>query len=403
MITKLIEFVENGGRFHSNEEPKFGEPFYGDYMKQFVKLHYKPGDRVKLQKKGYDNDIITYEGIIIALDYILELLISGKRVHKDKRNKKSIPYYFIKSIEMISSDDGTFDLSIVDPDEWSLQNNSNKTVHDTNKETDYSKKKRIEEKNEFNMVYQDKDFNMSHIINVIDGCSLYWPFEYDEIAAEVFMVRDNIKVTPIPCKTGTPFPNKNYFHTYNYMNKNKHPELFLFLPDNGFRYKDVNVVCLWKIKTTISGKNKIFNVVNIHHVGEVKPIKNGYNQIFIEMHTAPLLGYGESLFTDPHDSSLLSSMMNKDMYCILNMNEDIAHPIKLPEDQTKEETEKYLYMASMAVNNFNPLASQRLIANVQDELDPIVELFCTIDKEPVRYYSGAWRYPREGYKFHILQ
>lgn len=103
MIKQLILFVENGGRLRPNEEPKFGEPFYGEYMKQYLSLYYKPGDRVRLQEKASNNEVHSYEGLIITLDYSLELLLSGKKVHKDKRNKRSIRYGNIESIEKTSS------------------------------------------------------------------------------------------------------------------------------------------------------------------------------------------------------------------------------------------------------------------------------------------------------------
>ncbi|MEE1255558.1 MAG: hypothetical protein UHN47_03465 [Lachnospiraceae bacterium] len=402
MIEQLKLFVENGGRIRENEEPKFGEPFYGEYMQQFLSLHYKPGDRVKLQEKIHNNESKTYEGIIIALDYSLSLLISGKKVHKDKRNKKDIRYIFIESIEMVEAGDGTFDISTVDPDYWESKNNRSKMDEDFNhRKTEHRKKVRLQNQKEFTQVYRDVDFDKSHVIRINDGCSMYWPFDYESISAEIFMVRDENKITSIPCKTGTPFPNKNHFHAYNCKVKDRYPDLYLYLPDNGFRYEDVSIVCVWTIHTTISGKETVVKVVNIHQIGEIKPIEDEYNMIFIDMHSNPLLAYGESLFTDSNQVSMLTHMMDKDMYSVLDIKEDVAIMIKTPENQ--QEADKYLIMANLAVNSFNMQEVLQRITCEQAEYFPNIEVFCTIDQEPKRYYSGSWYSCREKYPFKMLE
>ena len=404
MVEQLKLFVENGGRLRTNEEPKFGEPFYGEYMKQFLSVHYKPGDRVKLQEKVYNNESKTYEGLIIEFGYSLSLLISGRKVHKNKQNKKDIRYDYIKSIEMIKSDDGTFDLSVVDPYQWEWNNNYNKNDTDLwHKKTENRKKQRDEDQKEFHQVYQNVDFEKAHVIKINDGCGLYWPFDYNSISAEVFMIRDNDKITYIPCKTGTPFPNKNSFHAYNCKKNNTYPDLYLYLPDNGFRYENVNIACVWTINTTISEKDTVIKVVNIHHVGEIKPIEDEYNMIFIDMSVCPLLGYGKSLFTNSRDTSLLTCMMNRDLYAILNLTDDTASIVKLPEELDEEKLEKYLFMSVMAINSFELQGVVKYIVNNQEEQFPYVELFCNIDKEPERYYSSAWHNCRKEYQFKMLE
>lgn len=405
MIEQLISFVENGGRIRENEEPKFGEPFYGEYMEQILPLHYKPGDRVKIVEKIHDNESKTYEGMIIAFGYALKLLVSGRKVHKDKRNKKEIRYVNIQSVEMVKPDDGSFDLSAVDPDEWEW-NKIRKKEDDTDiwsKKTEQRRNQRLEDEKEFHQVYPGVDFDKSHVIKVSDGCSLYWPFNHKGITAEVFMVRDEDKITPIPCKTGTPFPNKNCYHAYNCKTEGRYPDLYLYLPDNGFRYEDVNIVCVWTINTTISGEDKVIKAVNIHHVGEIKPIKDEYNLIFVDMRVDPLLEYGDSLFTDSQIACLMTQMMNRDMYIVLDIKEDTASMVKVPEELTKEDLEKYLLTSSMAVSGFDLQEVIQRVTDVPEKLFPLVEVFCDIDKEPERYYSSSWRNCREGYQFKMLE
>lgn len=46
LISKLYDFVENGGRLEAGKEPVYGEPFYPEYMCQLVKSTYEIGDRV---------------------------------------------------------------------------------------------------------------------------------------------------------------------------------------------------------------------------------------------------------------------------------------------------------------------------------------------------------------------
>ena len=400
MLDKIKDFVENGGRLRKGEEPRFGEPFYGDYMKQYLSLHYKPGDKVKLQEVFHNGESKTYEGIIISMDYTLSLLASGKTVHKDKRNKKYIHYSFIKSIELIKTDDGTFDLSVVDPDEWNRLKNMEKHKESDDERTESRKKCRAKDEREFHLVYPEVDFKKSHVIKVCDGCAMYWPFKYDEITAEIFMVRDGDKITPIPCKTGTPFPNKNSIHAYNCKEKDKYPDLYLYLPDYGFCYEDVNIVCVWTINTSISGKETTIKKVNIHHVGEISPIKDEHNMIFVDMHIYPLLEHGNSLFTEKR-AGILADMMDKDMYFVIDAIDDNADdaailPLKIPANQPNDETEKYLCMAlGSLVSSLEEDEKEKMVARI--------ETFCSIDKIQERYYSSSWRSCREGYEFKMLE
>jgi len=397
MIDRLVNFVENGGRLHKGEEPKYGQPFYGDYMKQYISAHYNLGDRVKVT-----TDRQVYEGMILTIGFRFNLLMSGRKVHKDKRNKKEIRYEEIQTIELIKEKDNLFDLAVVDPDEWKWQNEKDDNLMFSHKKTEHSKNKRHRDCEEFHKVYPEVDFDKSHIIKINDGCRLYWPFNHNGITAEVFMVRDEDKITPVPCKTGTPFPNKNSYHAYNCKPKDSYPDLYMYLPDNGFCYEDVNIVCVWTINTTVAEKNSVIKVINIHHVGKIKPVKDERNMIFVDMSVLPLLGYGNSLFNETRSSSLLTSMMNRDLYIVFDLKNDAGLAVKSPEDLEEDEMDKYFLMSAMAISNFDLQEVVCRITRSQEECSPLVEVFCNIDHEPERYYSSAWRHCRKEYEFKML-
>ena len=52
LISKLYDFVENGGRLEAGKEPVYGEPFYPEYMCQLVKSTYEIGDRVQVESEN---------------------------------------------------------------------------------------------------------------------------------------------------------------------------------------------------------------------------------------------------------------------------------------------------------------------------------------------------------------
>lgn len=96
LISKLYDFVENGGRLEAGKEPVYGEPFYPEYMCQLVKSTYEIGDRVQVES---ENGMCS--GVIIALDgYDMTLLISGNKVWKNQQNVKEIPWHHIRSVEL---------------------------------------------------------------------------------------------------------------------------------------------------------------------------------------------------------------------------------------------------------------------------------------------------------------
>ena len=74
LISKLYDFVENGGRLEKDREPVYGEPFYHDYIYQLIKSKYEIGDRLRVESEDG-----TIEGIMISvLNHEITLLTSGR-------------------------------------------------------------------------------------------------------------------------------------------------------------------------------------------------------------------------------------------------------------------------------------------------------------------------------------
>ena len=110
LISKLYDFVENGGRLEAGKEPVYGEPFYPEYMCQLVKSTYEIGDRVQVES---ENGMCS--GVIIALGgYDMTLLISGNKVWKNQQNVKKIPWHHIRSVELSKKRKSDFDINSVD-------------------------------------------------------------------------------------------------------------------------------------------------------------------------------------------------------------------------------------------------------------------------------------------------
>lgn len=393
-IETLTQFINNGGRLHKNAEPKYGEPFYDSYMKQYILIHYKPGDKIRIK-----TDTRAYEGKILTIDYCLEILTAGRKVYKNKKNKATIRYEKIIDIELISRDD-SFDLKAADPIEWEIQNNKEDNKRE-NEKTENRRRTRDKDIQAFNHTHPNVEFEKSHIIRVCNGPSLYWPFENNGISAEVFMVRNNNIITKIPCEVGTPFPNTNHYHAYNYIKSGDYPELYTHLPDFGFIYENINIICVWTIKTISTNKELTIKTISIHHIDEIKPIKNEHNIIFIDMHAAPLIGHGNSLFKDSKKTCFLEDLMNRDAYFIINPQKNNAIVVKAPEEMTDVEIDDTIFTATMASRSFEITNTINFLSE-KSSLEQPIEVFFNSEKNPERYYSRAWRYCKKEYEFKLL-
>ena len=400
IIKELQEFVKNGGRLRYGEEPAYGEPFYDEYMHQYISANFSLGDKVRITTESK-----AYDGIIIDIGaYHLTTLTSGRTVHKDRRNKCSEPFSDIKSIELLKKTDGKFDLSAVDPQEYERRMNIKK-MKETGEWEEAEKRKtngrmerRAELKQQFTSIYPDADYDKSHVIKITDGCSIYFPYMCDDVRANLYLILDNGKcIKKIPCQTGTPFPNKNSYHAYNCVPKQEYPCVYIYLPDNGFVYENVSIACVWTISTIKkSGIKSSIKVADLYQIGQVNPITDEHNLIPIHMNVSPLLGY-----SNIKDCIGLQSMMDKDIYCITDT---------MAEDEGKEDEWLHIIKATedsgdirSAVETFYELSKYWEDTLTEDSLIfAYIEVFVTIDKEAACYYSDSWVKCRDGYQFKAL-
>ncbi len=398
LLDQIKNFVKNGGRIRAGEEPVYGEPFYGAYMQQYISANFALGDKVSITTEK------TFDGIIIDIGpYHLTTLTSGRSVHKDRRNKCSEPFSDIKSIELIKKTDGKFDLSVVDPREHERRMNIKKLKETgeweeiENKKTWARMERRAELKKQFTSIYHDVDYDSSHVIQIMHGCSNYFPFRCAKVEADLYLILDNGIIKKIPCQTGAPFPNKNSYHAYNYDSKQDDPCLYLYLPDDGTVYENVNIACIWTMHVLDdAGDTWGIKMINLYRIGRIKPISDERNLIPIDMGISPLLGYN----TIKDCGTLLEDMMAKDVYCIMdspaedNDNYEGLHMIKVPEDiHEMRSMAKILYKLDKYCGN-QPTNDFLISANI--------ETFVTIDKEAYCYYTDSWITCRDGYPYKML-
>lgn len=390
-ILKIRNFVENGGRFQKNVEPRCGEPFYKDYMMSKIRSDYQPGDTVQIAT----NNKISI-GIFLGISGgHVNLLIKGKKVWNSCKNVEKCRIKDIKSMYLLDAKEDPFDMNEVDPlneyhmghgcadnDNWYKKPNS---------------ERRSRDQQQFAKVYPDVDFCDSHIINVPYGCTLYWPFRNEGITAEIYLVNgDGSKVINIPCTVKTPFPNKNSYHAFNYK-KSQYDTCYLYtyLPDCHKEYQNINLVCIWKIKTTISGSSTEIKVIHINHIEKIKPVEDERNLHFTDMRTTTLLGYGEELFSN--DMWVLEALMNFDSMFLLESEEDAIIPIKESDNDLM-----YGLLAHLAYHGFHV---QKLLETICSENQPTLPVEVYVDKNEVLdgYYSSSWRKCRKEYEFQLLK
>lgn len=406
MLEGLRAFVENGGRIRAGEEPRFGEPYYREYMKQYFNLHYRVGDIISVQYMGHDGNVKPYEGPILSLQWNLQLLVSGRTVHKDRRNLKELSWDRIQDVTFIRKRDESFDISIVYP---------NAPTDSVIKKETLKRSKAMQEKErecnrkEFLSVYPDKNYDTSHFIQVHNGCQLYWPFYKKSVKADIYIVNGDGEdpIKKIPCKTGSLLPNKNWCQAYNYKNENGYPELDIALPDDGTLYENLSIVCVWSIVTAVDEEEIVIKVVDMHCFRKITPIKAAHNLIVINMSISPLLEYGISFDNfdakDTEASFALTKMMGHDMYYVVDVYTADAVAIKTPEAMTEDEEAETLSLSILAVFGFDMPNLRQTLSFVKNTV-PNVEFFCNIDEDPKRYYSKLWHAESwHGYKFSILR
>lgn len=392
LIKRLQEFVQNGGRLRAGEEPKYGEPFYGNYMQQYISANYNLGDKVSItaEFRSYTGAILEiYSGTILEIySSCLTTLTSGKTVHKDLRNIRYEPFSYIKSIELIKKNTEDFDLSVIYPQKWnrSLQK---KELQETIELSGAQREKRVELKKQFATIYPNIDYDKSHVIKIIRGCRLYFPFACENVSADLYLVLENGDcIKKIPCQTGAPFPNKNVYCAYNYILKQEDPHLYLYLPDNGFVYEDVNIVCIWTINIT---SNQGIKIIDMYRIEKINPISGEHNLIPIDMKVSPALGY-----KNINECGTLESMMDKDIYFVIEIAKnsgvnDRIHIIK--DSENINEMKSVIEILYKLVQQHD----KSLLGNLF--ISSYIETFVTIDKEADCYYSDSCIKCRDGYHF----
>ena len=399
IIEQLQTFVDNGGRIQTGVEPKYGEPFYEAYMEQRLKKEFHVGDRVHIKIKYRSQRREEYDCLILNIGYSFEVLISGKQVWKNKRNKKSFPYYCIEDVSLIKKVEGSFDIKHVNPEDakWEEKAKMN-IVQDLFEESITSNQiiRKKKDQKEFNSVYPDVDYNRCHIFKCDYG--LYWPFNCEKIEAQITLTADGENPIFIPCKTGRPYPNKNVYAAYNYKDKEYYDcNIYTYLPDG--EYENVNISCVWTIyyrpenSSDLQQKTKI---IDLTMIDKLCKIENNRNMYFIEKRrNTTYLRFGKEIFTMDY-ANLLEGMMDLDGYIVMYPHLDEFVFIKEPQENVDE----YIFAANLAYYNYD---LEAMLASCIDTTGhSIAEIQATHYKEINCYFSSSRRKYDKRYQWEML-
>lgn len=212
--------------------------------------------------------------------YDMTLLISGNKVWKNQQNVKEIPWHHIRSVELSKKRKSDFDINSVDTE--ARYQPHTKLYEDGfwEEKTENRRKRREEDKEQFQAACKDVPFEDSHVFCIDYGCRLYFPFKNNGVSAEVYIVQDMESMPEkIPCKVGTPYPNKNSYHAYNHKDSDGDCQLYTYLPDAEKEYEHVSIVCVWTVKLPVTGKSTNIKFVHIYWAG--KSSQRGMNTICI--------------------------------------------------------------------------------------------------------------------------
>lgn len=399
IIKQLQTFVDNGGRIQTGVEPKYGEPFYEAYMEQRLKKEFHVGDRVHIKIKYRSQRREEYDCLILNIGYSFEVLISGKQVWKNKRNKKSFPYYCIEDISLIKKAEENFDIKYVDPEDakWreDIKKNEGRDQFEESIASNQIIRKKKDQK-EFNSVYPDVDYNRCHIFKCDYG--LYWPFNCEKIEAQITLTVDGENPIFIPCKTGRPYPNKNVYAAYNYKDKEYYDcNIYTYLPDG--EYENVNISCVWTIyyrTENTSDLQQKTKIIDLTIIDRLRKIENGRNMYFIEKgRNTTYLGFGKEIFTTDY-ANLLEGMMDLDGYIVMYPHLDEFVFIKEPQENVDE----YILAANLAYYNYD---LEAMLASCIDTTEhSITEIQATHYKELNCYFSSSGRKCDERYQWKML-
>lgn len=398
-ISKLIEFVDNGCRINKGVEPKFGEPFYGQYRMLVTKRDFSIGDRVSViysQNKyhlygSYDRmdewlGCENIEGTVLAIDkYDMAILIKGRKVWANERNVRRLCYTHIVSISLTKKVSEGFDLQSIAP---TFVNKERITLKDIYGHND---KVRGQNKEQFLSLYPEVDFDNSHI--VIANCCLYWPFKRNRIKLSVYITEDDgTVISRIPGKIGC--IGNTFFAGNYYDKKHKDLKLFSYLPDASKQYENINVVCVWTVTTDTDDGCLDIVLVDIHHFDKIEPVVDNKNILFLDMRARTYIGYGKDIFERAYCYNL-ESLMDNDCYFIEDIEEDEAYSIKYT---SSADVSKYSYLSMQAISDFNLI---RLLSGICTGYDICrnFEVSVKLESSATQYDSTMWRTGEEQFEF----
>ena len=379
IILQVQNFVRNGGRKYKGQEPRMGEPFYAQYVQQKINSQYRPGDKIKIVV----NDQIVV-GILLRCESYIYLLTEGKKVWGNCQNVKEFSVGKVKSMQLLEAKKDSFNIDEIDPTNRYHPNKYHEEDDYWYKKTAYRKQCRMKNQQQFMQVYPNVPFDKSHIIVVQAGFTLYWPFHNNGITAEIYLVQgEGTKVEKIPCKVKTPYPNKNSYHAFN-CKEAKYDDcmLYTYLPDCHVEYQNINLICVWKIKTMINGSSTEVHIIHIDHIEKIEPAVDERNIHITDMSTTTLLGFGNDLFTKK--SFVLEELMDFDAMFLLNSDENTIISIK-----GSQKDKIYSFLAQQAIGK----------SSLEGKKMPVVEVFVDKDNVLEGYYSDSWRNCRSTYKF----
>lgn len=129
----LQKYYQNGCVLHPGEHPVWGEVGYKKYMqKQISDMGIKPGDTIAVEEKWHYGKINQYKGTVLHIyDDRIWMLTQGKKVWKDRSNRKDIVIEYITKIDKLKSASPDFDIYEADPAYKVIQENSTDELFDS--------------------------------------------------------------------------------------------------------------------------------------------------------------------------------------------------------------------------------------------------------------------------------
>ena len=208
-------------------------------------------------------------------------------------------------------------------------------------------------------------------------------------------MQDNGKhAEKIPCKVGTPYPNKNSYHAYNHKDSDGDCQLYTYLPDAEKEYEHVSIVCVWTVKLPVNGKSTNIKFVHINWAGKIEPTRDEHNMHLTNMNISTICGYGDAVF-EKDNNWLLENIMAADSVFVLYPEDDSIRPIK-----ESDNDDIYGFIAQQALAHFS--IRDLLQTMVSDSNQFPVEV--TVEKEVIMpgYFSSSWRRGKQRYEFKLL-